>query len=268
MKKTVRVLLYLITAVLVCVIGYSGYHIGSQLWEYHKSNAEYENIREYAGHSSGEDGNETAPALEFIPQSDQPGITWSVVFPDVNFDKLLEKNPDTVGWIYCPETHIDYPVVRGEDNDYYLHRSFERIYSGAGCIFMDAENSPDMTDFNTILYGHHMKNGSMFRDLDHYKDQDYYKAHPFMLYLTPEKKYVVQIFAGFVANAYDDSWTILFENDEAKQEWLDARIERSAFDGIITPAAENHIITLSTCSYEFSNARFVVYGILTEVNAD
>ena len=259
MKKAKRIILNGIIIALLCVMGYSVYKIYTQMMEYHKNEVEYESLREYTDPSGGEE------APDFVPHTDEEGVKWDVVFPNVDFDSLLAKNPDTVGWIYCPETHIDYPVVQGKTNDEYLHKSFEGARNVAGSIFMDAENKADLSDFNTVLYGHHMKNGSMFRDLDHYKEEGYYEAHPYMLYMTPEKNYVVEIFAGFVSSVKEDSWEIVFPTTENRQTWLDQRMEKSDFKGIVTPDVNSHIFTLSTCSYEFSNARFVLYGMLTEV---
>jgi len=256
MKKGKRIVINIIIILLLCVMGYSGYRISSQMIEYHKNEAEYEGLREYA--------DQPGENTDFEPHTDT-GIKWNVTFPEVDFEGLLKKNPDTIGWIYCPETHIDYPVVQGKTNDEYLHKSFEGARNVAGSIFMDAENKADLSDFNTVLYGHHMRNGSMFRDLDHYKEEEYYKKHPYMLYMTPDKNYVVEIFAGFVSSVKEDSWDIVFPTTEDRQKWIDKRLDKSAFKGIITPDINSHILTLSTCSYEFSNARFVLYGMLTEV---
>ncbi len=259
MKKGKRIILDIIIIALLCVMGYSGYRIYTQMVEYHKNEVEYEGLREYTDPSGGEEDP------DFAPHTEEDNVKWDVTFPAVDFEGLLKKNPDTIGWIYCPDTHIDYPVVQGKTNDEYLHKSFEGVRNVAGSIFMDAENASDLSDFNTVLYGHHMKNGSMFRDLDHYKDEEYYKAHPYMLYMTPDKNYVVELFAGFVSSVKEDSWEIVFPTADDRQKWIDKRMEKSAFKGIITPDINSHIMTFSTCSYEFSNARFVLYGMLTEV---
>ena len=257
MKRGKRIILDIIIVALLCVMGYSGYRIFTQMMEYHKNEVEYKGLRDYTDHSGEEE--------DFAPHTEEPGIWWNVSFPDVDFEGLLKKNPDTIGWIYCPETHIDYPVVQGKNNDEYLHKSFEGIHNVAGSIFLDAENKADLSDFNSILYGHHMKNGSMFRDLDHYKEEGYYEEHPYMLFMTPKKNYVVELFAGYVSSVKEDSWDVVFPTVEDRQKWIDKRLENSAFKGIVVPDVNSHILTLSTCSYEFSNARFVLYGILTEV---
>ena len=120
----------------------------------------------------------------------------------------------------------------------------------------------DLSDRNSILYGHHMKNGSMFHGLMEYKSQKYYDEHPTALFLTPEANYEVKIFAGYVAGVDVDAWTVGFSSDLEFEEWLLEAKERSCFTSEITPAVTDRILTLSTCSYEFNNARFVLIGVL------
>ena len=259
--KARDIVLSVIIVMLVAVMCYSGYKIFSQMMEYHKNEAEYEGLRKY----EDKDGGGEAGEIPFSPHTEEKGKFWYIRFPEVDFDSLKEINPDTVGWIYCPDTNIDYPVVQGKDNSVYLHTMFEGGRNAAGSIFMDAENKSDLSDFNTILYGHHMKNGSMFRDLDHFKEEGFYEKHPYMLFMTPEKNYVIEIFAGFVSKTSDDSWRISFPTVQHRQDWIDMLMKKSAFSGIVVPDTASHIMTLSTCSYEFSNARFVVFGLLTEV---
>lgn len=109
----------------------------------------------------------------------------------IDFEQLCQVNPDIIGWIYCEDTVINYPVLKGNDNDYYLHHTYDGTYSASGSIFVDAENADDFADSNTIIYGHHMKNGSMFASLSKWADQDYYEAHPVMWLLTPKQNYKI-----------------------------------------------------------------------------
>lgn len=120
----------------------------------------------------------------------------------------------------------------------------------------------DLSDRNSILYGHHMKNESMFHGLMEYKSQEYYDEHPTALFLTPEANYEVKIFAGYVVGVDADAWTVGFSSDLEFEEWLRRARERSCFTSEITPAVTDRILTLSTCSYEFNNARFVLIGVL------
>ena len=110
---------------------------------------------------------------------------------DVNFGALNAMNANVVGWLYCEGTPINYPVVQSTDNSYYLNRLYDNQSNSAGAIFMDAQNAPDLSDVNTIIYGHNMKNGSMFASLQNYDEQWYYGEHPVMYYLTKDHDYQI-----------------------------------------------------------------------------
>ena len=142
--------------------------------------------------------------------------TANCVFPVVDFDSLLEINSELIGWIIIEDTPISYPVVQGEDNQYYLRHLFDRTYSNYGCIFIDARNGHPFADKNTIIYGHHMKNESMFSSLALYKQQDYFDQHPEAMIITPTGNYLVHFFSGFVANTNDVAWETSFGSDVVK----------------------------------------------------
>lgn len=113
-----------------------------------------------------------------------------------------------------------------------------------------------------IVYGHHMKNSTMFSGLTEYKKQEFYNAHPTILIMTPEQNYRIEVFAGYVANVKDNAWEVDFGADTVFEDWQKSVKERSCFESEITPVATDRIVTLSTCSYEFDNARFVIFGII------
>jgi len=187
-------------------------------------------------------------------------------WPQVDFAALRQINPDIVGWLYIEGTQINYPVVQGENNDYYLNHQFDRSYNSAGCLFLDAANSPLLSDRNSIIYGHHMKNKSMFHSLTKYKQQAFFDAHPTAWLVTPAQSYQIQFFSGYVSDTAGAAWNI--DSSEADYEaWLSAAKEKSCFVSPILPTAQNRVVTLSTCSYEFQNARFVVHGLLSAQDA-
>ncbi len=192
------------------------------------------------------------------PDAAGDGLPW----PEVDFDALLRENPDTVGWLYSPDTPINYPVVQGLDNERYLHRLFDGSTGRSGTIFLESQNQRDFSDPNSILYGHHMRDGSMFKSLKGYQEQSYYEAHPRLLLVTPEGRFRVELFAGSVERSGSDAWQLDFEDPEAVVRWAQEQRERSAFESAVVPKAGQRILTLSTCSYEFQNARFVVHGVL------
>lgn len=199
----------------------------------------------------------TAPSEGTAPSSDEDFTNW----PTVNFAALREINPDTVAWICIEGTEINYPVVQGEDNSFYLKHLFDGEWNGAGCIFLDYQNDASFSDRHSILYGHHMNNGTMFTDLEKYKEQEFFDEHPFGLLITPEKNYKIEFFSGYVVAANENAWKVDFTETEFET-WLQSAADHSCFSSEIIPRTSDHILTLSTCSYEFDDARFVLVGVL------
>ena len=108
----------------------------------------------------------------------------------------------------------------------------------------------------------HMKNGLMFNQVTKYKDQSFYDQHPTGLLLTPDGNYRIEFVAGYVTNLNDDAWKIEFESDEEFSLWLEDAIARSTFIGTVQPTPQARVVTLSTCTYEYNDARYVLVGIL------
>lgn len=223
-----------------------------------------------AGSSTYDELNQVSVTVENIPEQDKnadhAGVMVQpeniVIWPKINFAKLQEINPDIIAWLYSEGTIISYPVAHTDNNDYYLTHMYNGKQNKAGCLFLDTWNLPDFSDENSIIHGHHMKNDSMFGSLMGYKNQEYYEEHPFMQLLTPDGNYIIEFFAGFVAAEDENAWALWFESDEEKQDWINELCRRSYFDSGIVPELDDRIVTLSTCSYEFDSARFVLYGIL------
>ena len=111
----------------------------------------------------------------------------------MDFESLLAQGPDVKAWLELPGTVIQYPVAQGEDNSYYLKHLYDGTANKVGCLFIDYENAEDFSDNNTIIYGHNMRDGSMFSALVEYKAQAYYDEHPEMYLVTPEGGYVVEV---------------------------------------------------------------------------
>lgn len=247
-KAPLRLLIIIFLAIAL----FSGYQLYSILSEYKAGEDVYDDAAQYIT-----DGNAEIPTASPDPHG---GIVW----PGIDFEKLQAVNDDVVGWIYLENSKINYPIVLGDDNSYYLNRLYDRTYNGSGSIFMDYRNSGDFSDTHTILYGHHMNNGSMFAGIAKYKQQSYYDEHPYCLILTPEQNYKLEFFAGYVASVETDltAWDLSFDSEEDYQEWLAAAIAKSTFVSDVQPTAEDKIVTLSTCTYEFENARYVLVGVL------
>ena len=186
---------------LLLMIAFCAWKIWSILSDYKKGNDTYEEAAAFVTIPekeekpvSEESVPEIIPALSSAPDDDpanelvkEDEIDW----PVVDFDALREINPDIVGWIYIEDTNINYPIAQGPDNSYYLSRMYNKQWDGYGCIFMDYLNSPDFSDPNSVIYGHHMQNGSMFQNLAGYKEQEFYETHKTAYLLTPDKNYQI-----------------------------------------------------------------------------
>lgn len=184
----------------------------------------------------------------------------------IDFNSLLEKNGDIVGWIYCQGTPINYPVVQAENNDYYLRRDLNGKYLFGGTVFVDYRNAAIGEDNNYILYGHNMKDGTMFSSLTKYKKQSYYDKHPVLYYLTPDVNYKIELYAGIVVRR--DAIIYAPNPDEEEfAEFLHKAKTNSSFDSDIEISENDTLITLSTCSYEYNNARYIIIGKLVEILA-
>ncbi|MBQ2854203.1 MAG: class B sortase [Oscillospiraceae bacterium] len=204
---------------------------------------------------SAEDAIEasTAPTL--------PAVSYEIPIR-VDFALLREEGPDIVGWLYGADTPINNPVVQGDDNEYYVNRLPDGTTNANGSLFMDYRNLPDLSDRNTIVYGHNMKSGKMFGSLNKYRTQSYYDTHPVLWLLTPEQAYRIDLIAGMVTPSDSDTYEV-FSSDEEFRLYLEEAVARSTFVSNVDIAAVDRIIILSTCSYEYATARYVLVGALT-----
>ena len=182
---------------------------------------------------------------------------------NVDFKVLKEQNKDIVAWLYSEETTINYPVVQANDNDYYLRRLIDGIYNQAGTIFMDYKNNSIFDDYKTILYGHNMKNGTMFGTLTNYKNQEYYNEHKEMYLFTENKNFKVELVAGYITSSESDIYTVTKKNTNEKL--LQSAISNSTFKSEVEATKQDKILVLSTCDYDFKNARYVLLGVLREI---
>ena len=228
-----------------------------QLLEYRTGEITYESLAR-----SVTSAQEAVPAAsdEPVPPEEPSGAAPAV---QVDFEALSHINPDVVGWLYCQDTIISYPVVQGTDNDYYLTHLFDGTRNSAGCLFLDSR-CDGLAGPNSIIYGHYLKNGTQFSTLKDYQDQAYYEAHPDMLLLTPEGTLTIQWFSAYVTGTDADAWQLAFATDAEYGAWLERLKERSCFESTVTPQASDRVVTLSTCNYTFPDARFVCHGVVRE----
>lgn len=260
----------IICVILIAVMAVSGYKIWSIMSEYKEGEDAYGELEQFVSIPSelpvipSESGEEENPDGTPAPQATE-NLNQ---FPVVDFQSLQQINPDVVAWIYIPGTHVNYPVVQGDDNDYYLNHLFNGKSNSAGAIFMDYRNESDFSDSHTIIYGHQMNNKTMFNDLRKFEDQSFYDSHAVGYLLTPDQNYLLQFFSGYVSSVDTNAWQLNFNDENTFSSWLTDLQSRSAFTSQVQLREEDRIITLSTCSSAFENARFVLHARLVpaEIN--
>lgn len=183
---------------------------------------------------------------------------------NIDFNTLKKVNKDIVAWIYSEGTPINYPIAQANDNEYYLRRLLDKTYNPSGTIFIDCKNNSDFEDYNTIIYGHNMKNDTMFGTLTNYKKQEYFKEHPYMYLFTENKNFKIELFAGYTTTSESDIYSFP-KTSEKNEKLIKTAMNNSTFKSQTEVKQENKIVTLSTCSYDFESARYVLLGILKEV---
>ena len=180
----------------------------------------------------------------------------------IDLNALRQSNPDVVGWIYIPNSRIHYPLMQGEDNTYYLERTWEGSPNTYGSIFLESRNSPDFTDFNTIIYGHNMLDGSMFGGLSNYAAQWFWEWNRYIYILTDAGIFRYEIFASYFAPIDSPTYGLSFYQLKTREEFIAHALENSQIDTGITPAVTDRIITLSTCTGMGYESRRVVQAYL------
>ena len=248
----------------------SGFLMVRDLCQYSESAGAYDDL---AGLVELPERTETPEDMETgtAPIETEPaGSAPSVVLPMVDFESLRESGPDIIGWLTLPDTVINYPVTQADDNEYYLHHLYDGTYNKVGCLFADYENKADFSDRNTIIYGHNIRDGSMFAALNEYDEQSYFDTHKQMYLVTPEGGYLCEVFAAFVAKPSESGsdtspWRLSWKDDGAYTTWLTAMAERSVVETDVTVTSSDKVLTLSTCT-PGGASRFIVMAKLVEVN--
>lgn len=224
MKKVINV-------VLILAIIFSLYKVIIKVVDYKESKNAYEKIQEVKNNSN-------------------------------NFsDELIKRNEDYKMWIEIPNTNIDYPVVQGKDNDFYLNHGFNKKKSSSGAIFMDYKNNINK-DKNIIIYGHNMKNKSMFQNLMKFKDEEFWKENKKIILTIDGKRYEYEIFSAYISNAKNINLRTNFKNDDEYLKYIEGIKKKSIFYRDMDIKSNDRIITLSTCSYEKDDTRIIICGKL------
>ena len=240
----------IILVIAIVVFAVSAYKLYGIFSEYNKGDKEYQKIQDLV--------------INTEKKEDTKEETFSV-----DFEKLLEMNSDVVGWIRFDEpSEINYPVVQGRDNEKKKKRTFEANTNKLGTLFVDVNNPGDFSGRNTFIYGHNMKNGSMFAQLLKYKDDSFYKEHPYFYIYTPDGKVrTYEIFSAGVVKDTSDSYIMDYADDAAFQTYIDYIKQQSAYPTSAEVTTASKIVSLSTCTNVRDDERFLVHGVMIKEEA-
>lgn len=230
----------------VCVFVFSLYQLAVMLVPYFSGGQEYDDIKD----------------LAITADADGTGFS-------VDFDALLEANPDTVAWIRFDEPAIiSYPVVKSADNEDYLTKTFTANDNKLGAIFMDMRNSSDFSDRNTFIYGHHLNvGGEMFSELLEYENEEFCQQHPDFYIYTPDGSVrTYRVFSAGVVKDTADNYKIEYASDEEFEQYINTCRESSNYQVDVEVNAQSQIVSLSTCTNVRDDERFLVQGVLTAVD--
>lgn len=185
-------------------------------------------------------------------------IKTSPITIEENKEKeFIDKIENYVGWITIDNTKIDYPIVKGEDNEFYLNHNYDLSENVAGSIFMDRRNLGNQFDEHTIIYGHHMKNGTMFTGLNLYLEEEFYEDNQLIYYRDLFNNYTYEVISAYYVSAND--YTLSFELNETV---IDDFLERSFHNSDYVYSKTDRFLTLSTCNYTLDNGRMIVHAVL------
>ncbi len=213
--------------------------------------------------------SETDTAADFSEASETDSKTKKsdAVNGDVNFTELWKINTDIYAWISIPNTNINYPVLQTDGDDaFYLEHNYKKEYEFAGSIYTEKLNRKDFSDPNTVLYGHNMLNGTMFRHLHNFRDPDFFAANPYIYIYLPDRTLTYEIFSAY---EYDDRhilYSFDFNDKQVFAEYLDYATNPTNSmmynTRDISVTADDKIITLSTCLGNIDTSRYLVQGVL------
>lgn len=199
------------------------------------------------------------------PADTQPGDPVAEALGQIDLAALREVNGDVAGWLYLPGTELSYPVLYGDDNQYYLTHTWNRRSNSGGSIFLDYRCSPDFENFNTIIYGHRMGNDSMFGVLKYYENLNFWREHPTIYLMDGAGVRAYDIFAAWKAEVTSDAYKIDPGTEQGRQDFFDFCLGRNQLDTGITPGPDGRVLTLSTCTANGSRAvRWIVQAVEQE----
>ena len=258
MKKTLQSFCLIICIAVFC---FSVWKLFVIWQEYHAGDEIYDSIEKQVAIKQT-DSSPAEPGQSETPDRDD-NIGVSVPDSLVNLEELKEINSHAIGWIMIPDTSINYPILQTANNNDYLRRTITGEDNKAGCIFADYRCADPFHSANTIVYGHNLLNGKMFSDLMNYEDENWYKEHPCIYIQTYDGVRVYEVYSCY--RTADNSRTYTFglkTETEFYENYLNQTLEQALYPTDITPLSSDQIITLSTCTTETAEQRFVVHARL------
>lgn len=219
------------------------------------------------------EGETSAPAPEPPPETTEaPTVQQAPLEEEGKFlleldlSPLQNANADVLGWIHIAGGDVSYPLLRSYDNRDYLYKTWEKKFSNAGSVFLECKNNRNLLDFNTIIYGHHMADGSVFAPMVNYRDPEYLAEHPYIYILTQGDLRRYEIFSAYEAALDSHTYRLHFPDEATRQVALEHYTNQSVVQTGIVPGVDDFILTLSTCvgngTYE---TRWVVQARLTGI---
>ena len=263
------ILWWLILLIAIAIFAFSAYKLLSIWMEYKAGSDEYNDLQQFAvtGSSSAGEGSEGSQGTQGSGEGGTSGQATPEEEveegPQIDFVALEEVNNDVVGWLYVEALEdINYPIVHGPDNDYYLHRTVKKTYNFAGSIFLEATNKPDFSDPHNIVFGHNMKNGSMFGQLRKFREREVYDKSRYFWICTPEKNYKYEIFSVQEVLSGGDAYLLFSAPGSELLEYAQRMEQQSEVKTPgITFTENSKIVTLSTCTTN-TIKRLIVQGVL------
>lgn len=247
MRKLINIILVAIIIVCLSIIGYKYYNYNKD----DKLNSEIQDLQPVINEASDSENNSSGEN-DGQDQSKEGNYVNSA-----NEEQLKSINSDYKMWIQIENTNINYPVVQGSDNDYYLKHNFRKESNISGTVFVESANDID-NDKNIILYGHNMRNGTMFNNITNYKEESFFNEDNKINIIMNNTLYEYEVFSVYVKNVSEVNLAIGFASEDEFINYAYNEAEESLYKKDVDFSAEDNLITLVTCSYEFTDARTIV----------
>lgn len=252
----------LITIAAVVLIVVAVGLLGWRLWQFNLQKSTEKSVRELynpeATATPTPSPTQVATVRPGVPTPAPTAASEPCVIP--KFQELVENNPDTVGWLTIPNTNVDHVVMQGDDNYFYLDHTFFEDGSTAGSMTLDFRMDATNLQSNVLLYGHHMQVGTMLNDLGRFQHETFYKKTPIIYFDTIYEEAQWEVFSAYVQSNRFNYFKLDFESRNEYFRYIQALQRESMYETDVILGPDDVILTLSTCVYDFEDARMVVHA--------